>query len=60
MKDLAQLAYSAPRDRITRTCRMAFLRWYLGVKKLRPEDKRLVRAVLAKQRRIERKEGLAG
>ena len=60
VKDLAQLAYSAPRERITHTCRMAFLRCYLGVKKLRPEDKRLVRAVLAKQRRIERKEGLAG
>jgi heptose I phosphotransferase len=60
VKDLAQLAYSAPRSRITRTGRMAFLHYYLGVERLRPEDKRLVRAVLAKQRRIERKEGLAG
>ncbi len=60
VKDLAQLAYSAPRDRITGTRRVAFLRYYLGVGKLRPDDKRLLRAVLAKQRRIERREGLAG
>ena len=60
VKDLAQLAYSAARDRITRTHRIAFLRHYLGVRKLRPEDKRLVRAVLAKKGRMERREGLAG
>jgi heptose I phosphotransferase len=60
VKDLAQLAYSAPRDRITRTHRVAFVRYYLGVGKLRPDDKRLIRAVLGKQRRIERREGLAG
>ena len=60
VKDLAQLAYSTPRSRISRTRRIAFLRYYLGVRRLRPEDKRLVRAVLAKQRRIERREGLSG
>jgi len=57
VKDLAQLAYSAPRSRITCTHRMAFMHYYLGVARLRPGDKRLVRAVLAKHGRMERKEG---
>jgi heptose I phosphotransferase len=54
VKDLAQLAYSAPRDRITTTQRMAFIKHYLGVRRLRPQDKRLIRQVLAKQRLMER------
>ena len=58
VKDLAQLAYSAPRDRITRTRRLAFLRRYLGIEKLRPRDKRLIRRVLAKQKRMERRRGI--
>ena len=58
VKDLAQLAYSAPRDRIKCTQKMAFIRKYLGVSKLRPEDKRLIREVLAKQHAMERKQGL--
>jgi heptose I phosphotransferase len=53
VKDLAQLAYSAPRERIGPTERMAFIKRYLGVRKLRPSDKRLIRAVLAKQMRME-------
>ena len=53
VKDLAQLAYSAPRDRVSCTDRMAFVKHYLGVAKLRPQDKRLVRQVLAKQRWME-------
>lgn len=57
VKDLAQLAYSAPRDRIKCTQKMAFMRRYLGVRKLRPCDKRLIRAVLAKQQLMERKQG---
>lgn len=57
VKDLAQLAYSAPRERITRTHRLAFVKQYLGVSKLRPEDKRLVRQVLAKQQSMERRLG---
>ena len=60
VKDLAQLAYSAPRERITRRHRLAFVRHYFGVRKLRPGDKGVIRAVLAKQRRIERREGPAG
>lgn len=58
VKDLAQLAYSAPRDRIKCTQKMAFIRKYLGVAKLRTEDKRLIREVLAKQHAMERKLGL--
>jgi heptose I phosphotransferase len=57
VKDLAQLAYSAPRGSIRRTHRLAFMRYYLGVEKLGRGDKRLIRAVLAKQQRMERREG---
>jgi heptose I phosphotransferase len=57
VKDLAQLAYSAPRDRIKCTHKMAFIRRYLGVSKLRACDKRLIRRVLGKQHRMERKLG---
>jgi heptose I phosphotransferase len=53
VKDLAQLAYSAPRDRVSCTHKLAFIKHYLGVKRLRPQDKRLIRRVLAKQRRME-------
>ncbi len=53
VKDLAQLAYSAPRERIGPTERMAFIKRYLGVRKLRPCDKRLIGAVLAKQIQME-------
>jgi hypothetical protein len=59
VKDLAQLAYSAPRDRIGCREKIAFLRHYLGVRKFRPDDKRLIRAVLRKQRMLERKLGTA-
>jgi len=60
VKDLAQLAWSAPRDRIKCTQKMAFLREYLGVRKLRACDKRLVREVLAKQQVMERRLGNEG
>ena len=58
VKDLAQLAYSAPRDRIKCTQKLAFLRHYLGIKKLRPGDKRLLREVLAKQHKMEQRLGI--
>lgn len=58
VKDLAQLAYSAPRDRIKCTQKLAFLRRYLGVEKLRPCDKRLIREVLAKQQKMEQRLGI--
>jgi heptose I phosphotransferase len=58
VKDLAQLAWSAPRNRIKCTHKMAFIRHYLGVRKLRPADKRLIREVLARQRVMERRLGV--
>ncbi|MCL6504718.1 MAG: hypothetical protein K6T86_18730 [Pirellulales bacterium] len=58
VKDLAQLAYSAPRDRLSCRHRLAFIKAYLGVRKLRPRDKRLIRRVLAKQQAMERHLGL--
>ena len=57
VKDLAQLAWSLPADRIGCRDRLAFMRHYLGVSRLRPCDKRLVRAVLARQQRMQRKLG---
>jgi heptose I phosphotransferase len=57
VKDLAQLAWSAPSCCIKRTHKMAFIREYLGAAKLRPADKRLIRAVLLKQRCMERRLG---
>ncbi len=53
VKDLAQLAWSAPSCCIKRTHKMAFIREYLGVAKLRRADKRLIRSVLFKQRLME-------
>jgi heptosyltransferase-2 len=49
VKDLAQLAYSTPHDRVSCSRKLAFFKAYLGVDKLRPEDKRLARRVLRKQ-----------
>jgi heptose I phosphotransferase len=57
VKDLAQLSYSAPRERISWTQRMAFIKHYLGVRRLRPQDKRLIRHILAKHRLMERNLG---
>jgi|GEM_PF-589433 len=53
VKDLGQLAYSAPAERISRTHKMAFIKRYLGVQRLRPCDKRFIRKVLAKQNWID-------
>ena len=55
VKDLAQLAYSVPAERVSRTDRMRFFREYLGVGKLRAEHKRLARSVWAKVRRMDRR-----
>jgi hypothetical protein len=54
VKDLAQLAYSAPTDRISGLQRLAFIKRYLGVKRLRSEDKRFIRQIVAKWRKMER------
>jgi hypothetical protein len=58
VKDLAQLSYSTPPDRISWTQRLVFLKQYLGIRKLRSPDKRLIRKVLAKQRLMERTLGV--
>jgi heptose I phosphotransferase len=52
VKDLAQLSYSSPPEVIGPRLRLVFLKRYLGVSRLRPQDKRLVRRVLAKHRWI--------
>jgi heptose I phosphotransferase len=54
VKDLAQLASMSPDEQIGCREKVLFLRTYLGVKKLRPQDKRLVRAVLRKLASIRR------
>jgi len=59
VKDLAQLAWSAPFDRVKCTHRMAFMRHYLGARKLTAADKRLIREVLAKQHIMRRRLGIA-
>jgi heptose I phosphotransferase len=53
IKDLAQLAWSAPRSRVKCTQRLAFIRHYLGVRKLAAADKALIRKVLWKQKFME-------
>jgi heptose I phosphotransferase len=50
VKDLAQLAWSAPRESIGCKQRVAFIKHYLGVRKLTAEHKRLIRSILCKQR----------
>ena len=55
VKDLAQLASMSPDDRVGRREKILFLRTYLGVRKLRPQDKRLVRDVLWKLSLIRRR-----
>lgn len=57
VKDLAQLAYSAPKSQVTRGMRMRFFKRYLGVERLDGASRRLLRAVLRKQRSLERKHG---
>lgn len=57
VKDLAQLAYSTPRDAVRTTDAIFLFKHYLGVRKLRPEDKRLWRRVLARMRGMERRLG---
>ena len=58
VKDLAQLAYSAPRDRIGPKEWIAWMRHYLGTPKLRRGDKRLIRAVAARVKRMRRRLGV--
>lgn len=57
VKDLAQFAYSTPRERVSCVEQLRLAKRYLGVDRLRPQDKRLIRAVLAKRDAMIRKLG---
>jgi heptose I phosphotransferase len=57
VKDLAQLSWSAPTVCIQCRHKIAFLHEYFGVKKLRAAHKRLIAAIIHKQRKMERKLG---
>jgi hypothetical protein len=50
IKDLSQLAYSLPLDTIGATDRVAFLRAYLGVRRLRGVSRRWIRRIACKRR----------
>jgi len=54
VKDLAALHYSTPAECIPATERIRFLRRYLGVRRLSPQHKALIRSILARTRRTER------
>ena len=56
VKDLAQLASMSPDEHVGCREKVLFLRTYLGVAKLRPQDKRLVRDVLRKLGSIRRRQ----
>jgi len=60
VKDLAALNFSAPSERISRTDRMRFLRWYLRCDRLDATAKALARRVLAKTRRMARHNDRSG
>jgi heptose I phosphotransferase len=57
VKDLAQLAWSAPRVCIQCKHKIAFLHEYFGVKKLTPAQRRLIRSVMFKQKLMEHRLG---
>ena len=54
IKDLAQLNYSAAAEWVSRSMRMRFARSYFGVKRLTPDQKRVLRKVEWKTSRISR------
>ena len=54
IKDLAQLHYSSPKRHFSATDRLRFYLTYCGQRRLRPSDKRLIRAVLRKALRMAR------
>jgi len=57
VKDLAQLACTAPAEHVRCRDKVAFLRDYLGVRRIGPRDRRLIRAVLWKEFLIRRRLG---
>lgn len=57
VKDLAQLSWSASWSAVQSTHRLAFMKTYLDVTKLRPTDKRLIREIVNKQQIMQRRLG---
>ena len=57
VKDIGQLVWSLPAGWISGSPKLAFMRHYLGVPKLRACHKRFIRAVLARQKAAERRLG---
>ncbi len=60
IKDLSALHYSTPLRSASRVDRVRFMRRHRGVRRLRPVDKRLIRRIEAKARRIARREQRRG
>ena len=60
VKDLAQLHYSAPARRFSKTDRLRFLRAYLGRDKLNEDDKIFIRRISGKARRMARHDAKHG
>jgi hypothetical protein len=56
VKDLAALNYSTPRAIVSQADRLRWLRYYLGVKKLRAAGKQMAYRVIGKTNRISRRE----
>jgi len=56
VKDLAALNYSTPGPCVPSTERLRFLRAYLGVPRFRPRDRRLIRRILARTKRLSRRD----
>jgi hypothetical protein len=54
VKDLASLNYSTPRAAASSTDRLRWWKWYRGSERLSSADKRIIRAVVRKTRRIAR------
>jgi len=56
VKDLSALDYSTPIRCVPTTERIRFMRHYLGVSRLRPQDRSLIRRIVARTRRITRRD----
>ena len=57
VKDLAQLAYSTPKEQVGCKQRLQFFKSYLGVRKLNTEARQLLRQILSKQSWMQWRQG---
>lgn len=60
IKDLSQLNFSAASQQFSRTRRLRFFLWHLGLEKLTPEAKGLLRGVLRKTAKLSKRHGGGG